>query len=273
MEHSWKRQLGVFATSIVLVGGLGAATACNALAAGNGGPRASAAAPAGISLPAGSGFCENVKKFTADATANVDTATFTADIQQLLASAPAEIKPDVHKLLDPLLVTSGVASPDQVDHSYDIRQFQESTQRYQAYVRSHCAGYGIPGTTASGTGQLLSLSGSASGFIASAKVECTRLAGSSFAWQLSGLLNGANLEVTFNTNNYRGAGAYNATSITDDRGGLMTLQVGNVRVFSNGFSQGTFIVGGDQRSGSMSADLDDAGTKQHVQIKGLWRCS
>jgi hypothetical protein len=45
-----------------------------------------------------------------------------ADIQQLLTSAPAEIKPDLHKLLDPVLVAGGVLSPNPADRPADMAQ-------------------------------------------------------------------------------------------------------------------------------------------------------
>jgi hypothetical protein len=60
------------------------------------------------------------------------------DIQQLLASAPAEIKPDLHKLLDPVLVAGGVLSPTQADRPANLLQRLKSSYRYLAYLRSHC---------------------------------------------------------------------------------------------------------------------------------------
>jgi hypothetical protein len=121
MERGWKRRLGFFAAAAVLAGGLWAASASGALAAGNGSPWPSTA------VPAGSDFCENIQN-----------ATSMADIQQLLASGPAEIKPDLHKIFDPVLVAGGVLSPDQADHPADMAQILELSQHYLAYFQSHC---------------------------------------------------------------------------------------------------------------------------------------
>jgi anti-sigma factor RsiW len=128
MESGRKRRLGVLVAAAVLAGGLGMASAWSALAAGNGGSWPSAVAPA---APAESGFCENAQKAT----------TSTADIQQLLASAPVEIKADLHKLLDIFLVHGGALSFDQTDHPVDGMQALELSQHYLAYLQSHCPGF------------------------------------------------------------------------------------------------------------------------------------
>jgi hypothetical protein len=127
MEHGWKHRLGVVAAAAVLASGLWTASADSALAAGNGGQWSSTADPSSAGVPTGSDFCENLKN-----------AQSMADIQQLLTSAPAEIKPDLHKLLDPVLVTGGVLSPNQADRPADMTQVLKSSQHYLAYLRSHC---------------------------------------------------------------------------------------------------------------------------------------
>jgi hypothetical protein len=127
MEHGWKRRLGVFAAAAVLANGLGTASAGIALAAGTDGQWSSTADPAGTGIQAGNNFCENIK--------NAHSMT---DLQQLLASAPAEIKPDLHKLLDPVLVAGGVLSPNQADRPANMTQVLESSQHSLAYLQSHC---------------------------------------------------------------------------------------------------------------------------------------
>jgi hypothetical protein len=127
MEHGWKHRLGVVAAAAVLAGGLWTASAGSALATGSGGQGSSTADLPGTGVPAGNNFCEKRKN-----------AQSMADIQQLLASAPAEIKPDLHKLLDPVLVAGGVLSPNQADRPANLLQGLESSQHYLAYLRSHC---------------------------------------------------------------------------------------------------------------------------------------
>jgi hypothetical protein len=128
MEHSWKRRLGVVAAAAVLASGLWAASVCSALASGDGGQWSSTVDPVGAGPPGGSDFCENL-----------ENAKRMADIQQLLASAPADIKPDLHKIFDPVLVAGGMLSFDQADHPADMAQVLEVSQHYLAYLRSHCS--------------------------------------------------------------------------------------------------------------------------------------
>jgi hypothetical protein len=59
-----------------------------------------------------------------------------ADLQQVVASAPAEINRTYIHSSTPLLVASGLLSPDQADR-YDGAQFDESTRHFLAYLRSH----------------------------------------------------------------------------------------------------------------------------------------
>jgi hypothetical protein len=94
---------------------------------------------------------------------------------------------------------------------------------------------------------------------------------------MAGSVDGAPLTLTFNTNYYRGAGAYNTTGISDERGGFMSLEHGQgpdtVTVGSNGATKGTFTVAPDGRSGSIDADLDDTASGREVHVSGSWRCT
>jgi hypothetical protein len=146
MGYGWKRRLGVFATTAVLVGSLGVSSAGNAFAA------SVAGAPTALSwsgVSAKSDFCEEARKADAnsmailnsDGTGGPDWATLTATFQQLITSAPDELKPDLHKILDQLLVLNGTMSPAQASRPANVAQFGEAVNHYWAYVRSHCAGF------------------------------------------------------------------------------------------------------------------------------------
>ena len=82
--------------------------------------------------------------------------------------------------------------------------------------------------------QPLRLTGSLAGTLDTTEVSCDRLADSSWAWTAKGQVEGFPVEITFNTNHFRGAGDYNTTGITDEAGGLVTLSSGEVQVASNG---------------------------------------
>lgn len=121
--------------------------------------------------------------------------------------------------------------------------------------------------------QNITLTGSTTAEITTAAVSCTRLADAAYAWELKTDINGVPLDITFNTNNYRGATTYNTTGVTDENGGLMTLGTDTVQVATNGFSTGTFTVDQDETTGSINADLDDFATNQLVHVTGTWTCS
>lgn len=126
---------------------------------------------------------------------------------------------------------------------------------------------------AADTTDAVTLSGTASGPVTDVAVECNDLGDNAYAWQLTGQLGESALNLTFNTNNYRGAATYNATGVTDEQGGLMTLEVGQVQVTTDGDTPGTFTVGDDERSGSVNADLRNYGTGEQVHVEGTWHCS
>jgi hypothetical protein len=118
----------------------------------------------------------------------------------------------------------------------------------------------------------ITVSGSVTGVITDVTVSCTT-AGSYLQWWLKGSLNGSKVELAYTSNNYHGAGTYNATSITDNQGGQLTWYIdGTGRAVSNGNDTGKFIVGADERSGSVDAQIygDDG---YGVQVTGPWQCS
>lgn len=127
--------------------------------------------------------------------------------------------------------------------------------------------------------QQLDLSGSANGvFTTASKAQCsTEPTTPAFSWSAQGSLNGSPVDISYNTNNYRGPGSYNVTGITDDRGGQMVLEVGDpkspgsVQVASNGDTRGTFTIGEDQKSGTLDTELT-GNDNQRVRIKGSWKC-
>ena len=131
---------------------------------------------------------------------------------------------------------------------------------------------GADGGSAAGT--RLDVRGYATGTLVSPQVTCTRLADSSWSWTATGSIDGSPLEITFNTNNYRGAGVYRTTGITDEQGGLLTVYAGTVAFATNGADTGTLTVADDERSGSIDAELDQGtGVDQRLQLSGSWRCS
>lgn len=132
---------------------------------------------------------------------------------------------------------------------------------------------GSGGASTGQTAQPLRLTGSVAGTVKTTDVTCDRLAGSSWSWTAKGSVDGAPVEITFNTNHYRGAAGYATTGVTDEAGGLATLTSGEVQVASNGDTRGTFTVADDQRSGSIDADLENSAFGQQVHVSGSWRCS
>jgi len=138
------------------------------------------------------------------------------------------------------------------------------------------AGAGPATPEGSGTGttaQTLRLSGSVTGTFVPSDVSCDVLAGTAMSWTATGTADGAPVTVTFNTNDYRGAGVYATTGVTDEAGGLVTLATEEVRVASNGTTAGTFTIADDERSGSIDTDLTDSATGVQVHVEGTWRCS
>lgn len=134
---------------------------------------------------------------------------------------------------------------------------------------------GAPGGavgSSGGSGQRLSFSGSVTGYLTSAdSVSCNLRQSEGGSWQLTGSLNGSQMDLTFTTNAYTGPGTFNVTGITDDHGGLMTMQRGDLTVTSDGGTGGTFTVAADERSGSIDADLRNQIDTVHVT--GSWHCS
>lgn len=128
----------------------------------------------------------------------------------------------------------------------------------------------------SGTGatvQSLRLSGSVSGAFVPSDVSCDVLAGTAMSWTATGTADGIPVTITFNTNNYRGAGTYATTGVTDEKGGLATVATEEVKAASNGATVGTFTISDDERSGSIDTELTDSATGVQITVKGSWHCS
>jgi hypothetical protein len=132
---------------------------------------------------------------------------------------------------------------------------------------------GSGGADTGQTAQPLQLTGSLAGTMDTTEVTCDRLAESSWSWTAKGSVDGSPVEITFNTNNFRGAADYNTTGVTDEAGGLATLESGEVQVTSNGDTPGTFTVADGERSGSIDADLTNSAFGQQVHVSGSWTCS
>jgi hypothetical protein len=127
-----------------------------------------------------------------------------------------------------------------------------------------------PDAEASTAGEL-TVTGSATGAITADTVSCTPLGNGYYSWQLLGTLDDAPIDITFNTAAFHGADAYKATGITDDQGGLATLETGDVQVVSNGANLGTFTIDEGAQTGSIDTDLSNNG--QAVHVAGTWTCS
>jgi hypothetical protein len=137
---------------------------------------------------------------------------------------------------------------------------------------------GAAGSVPATGGSAISVSGSLSGSVTDvSEVSCTPEAGGSWAWRLVGTVDGEPLTLSFNTNYYRGAGSYNTTGVSDERGGFMSLEHGQgadiATVGSNGATKGTFTVAADGRSGQIDADLTDTASGREVHVTGPWRCT
>jgi hypothetical protein len=125
MGYGWKRRLSIFAATAVLAGSLAVASAGNVFAASVTG---GLTALNWSGMLAKSDFCEEVRKADANSmailnsggTGGPDWATLTATSQQLIASAPDELKPDLHKIFDQLLVLNGTMSPAQTSRPADV---------------------------------------------------------------------------------------------------------------------------------------------------------
>lgn len=121
----------------------------------------------------------------------------------------------------------------------------------------------------------LHVEGSVDGNLDNPEVTCAKLADAAWSWTATGTVDGVPVEITFNTNHFRGAGDYATTGVTDEAGGLATLNAddGAVIVTSNADTVGTFTVGDDERNGSIDTTLDNAPYDQQVHVSGVWSCA
>jgi hypothetical protein len=169
--------------------------------------------------------------------------------------------------------------PGDADPGTDAPPAAESTD--SAYPTAEPTADPTAGPTADPAGEAqtpapaldLTLSGSTTAELTSAEVSSTHLSDTDFTWELTTRVDGAPLNLTFTTAHYQGAKAYRTTGITDEQGGLMTLDANPIEVATNGFSTGTFTVDGGETTGSVDADLDDAANGHSVHVSGTWTCS
>jgi len=118
----------------------------------------------------------------------------------------------------------------------------------------------------------LTVTGDLNGPITDATATCHAFGNGAYSFELTGQLDGAPILLTFNTNNFQGAHTYNATGVTDDDGGLVTLQTEEIKVVTNGATTGTFTIDeGELVTGSIDTDLAD--NDQHAHISGTWACN
>lgn len=121
----------------------------------------------------------------------------------------------------------------------------------------------------------LTVTGDVTGTVTDASASCIPLVDGYYSWELKGQVDGAPIDISFNTANFHGAGVYHATGITDDEGGLVVLESGATQVVTDGANVGTFTIDpadahGRLRTGSINTDLNDNG--QHVHVQGSWTC-
>ena len=117
----------------------------------------------------------------------------------------------------------------------------------------------------------LTVSGDATGTVTHAAVSCVPLGNGNYSWELKGRVDQAPIDITFTTAAFHGAGTYKTTGITDDAGGLATLETGDLQVVTNGDTVGSFTIDQHEHSGSINTDLTNNG--QHVHVQGHWTCS
>ncbi|MGI5125310.1 hypothetical protein ACQEVB_00720 [Pseudonocardia sp. CA-107938] len=117
----------------------------------------------------------------------------------------------------------------------------------------------------------LTITGDITGPITDASATCHDFGNGAYGFELKGLVNGAPVTLTFDTAFFKGAHTYNATGITDDDGGLVTLQTDQVQVVTNGASSGTFTIDKGELTGSIDTDLSNDGLTAH--INGTWSCT
>lgn len=118
----------------------------------------------------------------------------------------------------------------------------------------------------------LFLDGTVSGRLELTSVSCDLLTDTAWTWQALGTVDGVPADVTFTTNFYRGPGDYNPTTITDEDGGQVTAQVGDVQVASNGFTEGVYTVDAGEQSGYIDAVLTDDPNGLSIRVSGTWQC-
>lgn len=117
--------------------------------------------------------------------------------------------------------------------------------------------------------QELKFDGLADGLVTNAKVDCTRINPTTYAWMLTGDIGGTKLELTFNTNRFRGAGQYPVSGIGES--GVMTMTFGDRTAATDAAHTGTFTLEDDGETGSINATLNSPRGQQRVT--GPWSCT
>lgn len=113
----------------------------------------------------------------------------------------------------------------------------------------------------------LKFDGPATGMVTVGRVDCSRVGPDTYAWVLAADISGTPLQLTFNTNRYRGAGNYPLSGT----GSVLTMKFGDRTAATDASHTGTFTVDEDSETGSIEATLGTSGGQQ--KISGPWSCT
>lgn len=170
---------------------------------------------------------------------------------------------------------TALAETSPSDYSYsDDSYYSEDAQADDYYSEDdHYSEDHDPGMSdeAEAVAPALFLDGTVSGRMELTEVTCDLLTDWNWVWTAVGTVDGIPANVTFATNFYRGPGDYNSTTITDEAGGQMTAEVGDVQVVSNGATEGIVTVDAGEQSGYVDAILEGT-DDQSIRVSGTWQC-
>ncbi len=109
--------------------------------------------------------------------------------------------------------------------------------------------------------------------ITDTSATCMALGYGYYNWSLDGRVDGTPITVDFITRAYDGAGEYHATSITDQHGGMVTVETGDLLGASNRDDTGTFTVDeGELSTGTIDAVVHTSDDRT-VRVLGTWSCA